>query len=149
MSTLKCRRWMVYKVLHCDSSDVASGLWTNCRKRITNRQKLLTLYCLWHFILTLRPGLIMSKTSDDSLFACRNRPTRLYKAFPYKRETLRKQVKYWFLVNVTSLLFVVEYLIRTWHTWIKGRNRSVWCGAPKQKRICRQIERKILRKRIK
>jgi len=33
------------------------------RPRITNRQKLLTFYCLWPFILTLRPGLIMSKTS--------------------------------------------------------------------------------------
>jgi len=37
--------------------------------RITNRQKLLTFFCLLPFILTLRPGLIMSKTSDDSLLA--------------------------------------------------------------------------------
>jgi len=37
--------------------------------RLTNRQKLLTFYCLWLFILTIRPSLIMSKTSDDSLFA--------------------------------------------------------------------------------
>jgi len=37
--------------------------------RITNRQKLLTFYCLWPFNWTLRPGLIMPKASDDSLFS--------------------------------------------------------------------------------
>jgi len=41
------------------------------RTRITNRQKLLTFYCLLPFILTLRPGLIMPQTSDDSLLATR------------------------------------------------------------------------------
>jgi len=38
-------------------------------QRITNRQKLLTFYCQWLFILTLRTCLIMPQTSDDSLFA--------------------------------------------------------------------------------
>jgi len=48
--------------------------WMNVisRRRITNRQKLLTFYCLWPFILTLRPGLIMPQTSDDSLLASRS-----------------------------------------------------------------------------
>jgi len=34
-------------------------------------RSLLIFYCLWPFILTLRPGLIMSKTSDDLLLALR------------------------------------------------------------------------------
>jgi len=38
-------------------------------ERIMNRQRLLTFYCLQPFNLTLRPGLIMSETSDDSLLA--------------------------------------------------------------------------------
>jgi len=39
---------------------------------MTNRQRLLKFYFLQPFILTLRPGLIMSKTSDDSLLASRD-----------------------------------------------------------------------------
>jgi len=41
---------------------------------ITNRQKLMTFYCLLPFILNLRPGLIMLQTSDDSLLAGGDRP---------------------------------------------------------------------------
>jgi len=46
---------------------------SGAQKRITNRQRLLTFYCLFPFNLTLRPGLIMSKTSDDSSLAARNK----------------------------------------------------------------------------
>jgi len=43
----------------------------NCRMRIRNRQRLCAFYCLLPFILTFWPGLILTKTSDDSLLACR------------------------------------------------------------------------------
>jgi len=61
---VSCQYWMQLFV-HC-----AAVINDICDPRITNRQKLLTFYCLWAFNWTLQPGLIMPKASDDSLFSC-------------------------------------------------------------------------------
>jgi len=41
----------------------------NYWKQITNRPTFVDIYCLWTIYLTIRQGLIMTQTSDDSLFA--------------------------------------------------------------------------------
>jgi len=101
------------------------------RWRITNRQRFLTFYCLWPFILTLQPGLILSKTSDESLLAPRCSPTYTHTTDPVAKIESSPIFEISSIINEICIIITKSYKIK-WPKLTKPVCLTDWMWAFKK-----------------